>query len=57
MLTRFFFMCVVIFWQYIQIANHYVIHLKLKTLYVNYTSIKNDYIKRKDVGIMGGNLF
>ena len=27
--------------QYIQILNHYAVYLKLVTLYVNYTSIKN----------------
>ena len=32
--------------QYIQISNHYVVHLKLTMLYVNYISIKND--KPKD---------
>ena len=30
---------IVIILQYVQIANHYVVHLKL-ILYINYTSIK-----------------
>ena len=35
MLTR---LIVVIIFQYIQISHHYVVHLKLIMLYVNYTT-------------------
>ena len=41
MLTR---LIVVIIWRYIQVLNHYVVHLKLIILYVNYTSVKENEI-------------